>query len=104
MIYKVVRKFADLDDGGHIYEVGEEYPRPDILEVSDERIKELATSANMIGKPLIEPVPLWTQISYDNAENTDGETNTQPAKEKAVTATKKPRKGTKKEGDNATTA
>lgn len=44
--------------------------------------------------------PLWTQVSYD----TEDEVKPQPKEQKATTATKKPRKGTKKEGDNATTA
>lgn len=49
---KVVYKFADLVDGNHIYEVGDNYPR-DGYKPTKERVEELKGSDNKIGKPLI---------------------------------------------------
>ena len=51
--YKVVHKFKDLQDNGHIYNVGDIYPRQDVA-VSKERIDELKTAKNKIGMPLIK--------------------------------------------------
>ena len=53
MAYRVVKVFADLQDNGRIYQVGENYPRPDFA-VSDARLSELASSNNAVGVPLIE--------------------------------------------------
>lgn len=52
-MFKVIRTFADLQDGGHVYHEGDTFPR-DGFEVSEERKKELLGSDNKIGKPLIE--------------------------------------------------
>lgn len=54
-MYKVIRLFADLEDGGHIYQIGDIFPREG-LEVSAERYKELESGLNKHGKPLIEKV------------------------------------------------
>ena len=52
-MYRVVEDFADLKDHEHIYRAGETYPRPDV-EVSEERVRELLTGRNRLGRPLIE--------------------------------------------------
>jgi transcription initiation factor IIE alpha subunit len=52
-MYKVIKLFADLQDGEHVYNVGDEYPRKGVT-VTDERIAELAGSNNKQGCPLIE--------------------------------------------------
>lgn len=54
-MYKVVKYFTDLKDNDHAYNVGDTYPRKG-LNVSDERISELAGSNNRQGQPLIEKV------------------------------------------------
>lgn len=54
-MYKVIYKFADLEDDSYVYEVGDTYPRKG-LDPTDERIGELSGSENKIGKPLIEKV------------------------------------------------
>lgn len=62
-MYKVIKKFHDLQDvtktkNGvvyHEYNVGDEFPRKG-LDVSEERLKELAGSDNKQGVPLIELV------------------------------------------------
>ena len=51
--YKVVHKFKDLQDNGHIYNVGDTYPRHGV-HAGKERIDELKTAKNKIGKPLIK--------------------------------------------------
>lgn len=60
-MYKVIKRFHDLQDGkktknGEIfreYNVGDVFPRKG-LKVSEERLKELASSENKQGAPLIE--------------------------------------------------
>lgn len=48
-----IRLFTDLQDKDHLYNEGDPFPREG-LEVSEERIKELASSNNLQGRPLIE--------------------------------------------------
>lgn len=54
-MYKVIYKFADVEDGLHVYNVGDTYPREGV-KVSGRRITELATCNNKIGRILIEEV------------------------------------------------
>jgi len=55
MSYTVVKYFTDLQDNNFAYHEGDTFPREG-LEVSDERIKELSTTANRRGVVLIEKV------------------------------------------------
>ena len=55
MSYIVLMRFADFQDSNRIYEAGDTYPRPG-LDVSPERLAELAGSDNRIGQPLIVDV------------------------------------------------
>lgn len=52
-MYKVVYKFKDLQDGDHVYNVGDVFPR-DGYKPTNKRIAELASPKNKIGKVLIE--------------------------------------------------
>ena len=52
-MYKVIERFADLQDENHIYEIGDTYPRKG-SKPSEERIEELASDQNKIGIPLIK--------------------------------------------------
>lgn len=54
-MYKVIKTFADLQDKNHVYNVGETFPRSGV-EVTAERLAELAGSNNLQGVPLIEKV------------------------------------------------
>lgn len=54
-MYKVIKKFADLEDKNYIYNVGDVYPREG-AEPSDERIEFLASSQNKLKTPVIELV------------------------------------------------
>ena len=55
MNYTVLSEFADLQDGNHIYRVGDEYPRKG-YSPTDERVDELCTGKNLLHKPLIQKV------------------------------------------------
>ena len=54
-MYKVLLRFADLQDSSHVYEVGDAYPREGV-KPSEERISELLGASNKIGAPLIKKV------------------------------------------------
>ena len=54
-MYKVIEMFMDLQDGKHLYRVGDVFPRKG-LTVTEERLEELAGSKNRLHKPLIEAV------------------------------------------------
>lgn len=53
MAYKVISFFKDRQDCRHPYNVGDIFPRQG-MNVTEERIRELSTSDNRLGKPLIE--------------------------------------------------
>lgn len=55
MKYIVIEKFKDLQDKDRIYEVGDKFPATK-RKVSEERIAELSSTDNLIGKVLIELV------------------------------------------------
>ena len=52
-MYKVIKHFADLRDNNHPYNAGDIFPRSG-LEVSEDRLAELAGSENKQGVPLIQ--------------------------------------------------
>lgn len=54
-MYKVIKHFTDLQDKDHPYNVGDTFPRKG-LNVSAERLAELAGSNNKQGVPLIEEI------------------------------------------------
>ena len=54
-MYKVILRFADLQDSSHVYEVGDAYPREGV-KPTQERISELLGASNKIGAPLIKKV------------------------------------------------
>lgn len=55
MMYKVIKYFTDLQDENRPYEVGDIYPREG-FEVLPSRLKELSSSENRQGQPLIEKI------------------------------------------------
>lgn len=63
-MYKVIEKFADLQDYNHIYEVGDVYPREGKL-VSSKRLAELASNKNRLRTPLIVEIP-EEPMKYEN--------------------------------------
>ena len=72
MIYKALTRFADLNDGNRIYEAGETYPRPG-LDVTPERIAELAGRDNRMGYPLIEAVEATSKALTDEPKEEPAE-------------------------------
>ena len=54
-MYRVIKAFRDLKDNNHVYYVGDTFPHNGV-EVSAERIAELASDKNLQGVPLIEEV------------------------------------------------
>ena len=54
-MYKVIKKFRDMQDGFHAYSVGDTFPHNGV-EVDAERIAELASDKNRLGVPLIEEI------------------------------------------------
>ncbi len=90
MSYKVIHYFTDLQDFNHPYNVGETFPRLG-MKVSEERLKELSTSKNKQGKPLIaldkseEVVEIGSDIKVEefvkSSEYTKTEINRMPIAE-----------------------
>lgn len=76
-MYEVIYKFADIEDGLHVYEVGDKYPR-DGVKVSGRRIAELASTKNKIGRVLIKVIPEAEEEEVSEAEE-------EPKKEKKTT-------------------
>lgn len=87
MEYRVIKKFTDLQDGNHVYNVGDVYPREGYTP-SEERIAELASDKNKQGVPLIE-VPASAEVDVDEA--VEEETAVEEPKETEETE-EKPRK------------
>lgn len=54
-MYKVIIQFADLQDGGHLYNVGDAFPRQG-LKVSETRLAELSGEKNLRHIALIEKI------------------------------------------------
>ena len=54
-MYKVIKSFTDLQDNNYAYSVGDTFPHNGV-EVSAERIAELASDTNLQGVPLIEEI------------------------------------------------
>ena len=74
MSYRVIHYFTDLQDLDYPYKVGDIFPRQG-LSVSEERLKELSSSANKRGMPLIElvaktkqDVPKTQSVKYTKTE------------------------------------
>ena len=52
-MFKVIHEFLDLQDNSKYYGVGDTFP---VRGKSKERLKELSTSENKIGVPLIKEI------------------------------------------------
>lgn len=93
-MYKVIKHFCDLQDKNHSYNEGDIFPREG-LEVSEERLAELAGSQNRQGTPLIKAVEevAPAQLEIDVSEVAKA---VEAAKEAADNAIKVEDKTTKK--------
>ena len=65
-MYKVIKFFTDLQDNNNAYRVGDTFPRQGV-EVSPERLKELSTTANRRGIPVIEEIPEEVDVIVEEA-------------------------------------
>jgi hypothetical protein len=63
-MYKVLRSFADLQDNGYIYNVGDIFPHVG-KNVSEARYHELSTNSNKIGVPLIKKVDVEAEADEE---------------------------------------
>lgn len=59
--FKVLRPFRDLEDTNKTFPNGREYAEGDLypsvfLDLSDERIEELSTNKNKMGRPVVERI------------------------------------------------
>jgi hypothetical protein len=52
-MYRVIKAFVDLQDGNHKYNVGDIYPRENVIQ-TPARLEKLAGVKNRQGVPLIE--------------------------------------------------
>lgn len=53
-MYRVITRFCDLQDGNHIYQPGDTFPRAGMEAfVTDSRIEELSSNRNRRKTPLI---------------------------------------------------
>ena len=66
-MYKVIHNFRDVQDGDHIYMVGDDYPRKG-AETTLERATALMGKHNAIGCPLIEEVEIMAKPVEPKAE------------------------------------
>lgn len=110
-MYRVLRRFEDLQDDRHLYQPGDNFPRAG-LKVSGERIKELSSCENKRRVPLIKVVSQEQEKSIESEveksveesksvepEHTENVTETSLEEPKETSVEKpKPRKNrTKKE-------
>ena len=63
-MYKVIKAFTDIQDGGYFYNIGDAFPR-DGVEVSKDRVAVLASKANRQHTPLIEDVPDIPEVEIE---------------------------------------
>lgn len=55
--YTVLKDFVDLQDNKHLYRMGDAFPRAGV-DVSEERVAELASTKNKCRVPLIAKVEI----------------------------------------------
>lgn len=92
MKYKVIVEFADLEDGNHIYHVGDTYPRQG-LAPAKERVGFLHSSQNLLHTPVIEAVEV---TDFDDAMNEPVEQGKVEAAEEQPKTADKPKRRTRK--------
>ena len=66
--FKVITYFTDLQDNGYAYHEGDFFPR-DGVTVSNQRIKELSTTSNCRGIPLIQTSDDATEATEEPKED-----------------------------------
>ena len=99
-MYTVLSEFADLQDGNHIYHVGDVYPREGYTP-TDERVDELSTGKNLLHKPLIQLVVVQDPETVVEEVVETSETEEQPKEvaEEVVEEQPKRKRGKKNTDD-----
>lgn len=64
-MYKVLRRFEDLQDDRHLYQPGDNFPRAG-LKVSEERVRELSSCENKRHVPLIKVISQEQEKSIES--------------------------------------
>ena len=90
-MYKVIKRFHDLQDARktksgtvyHEYNVGDVFPRKG-MDVSDDRIQELAGKDNKQGVPLIELVEEKAELKEEPKKAASGKSTTKRTTAKAA--------------------
>ena len=90
-MYKVIKKFHDLQDATktkngmiyHEYNVGDKFPRKG-MDVSEERLEELAGSDNKRGVPLIKLVEEEAAAKKTDEKSSSGKTSSKKTETKAA--------------------
>ena len=90
-MYKVIKRFHDLQDARktksgtvyHEYNVGDVFPRKG-MDVSDDRIQELAGKDNKQGVPLIELVEEKAELKEEPKKADSGKSTTKRTTAKAA--------------------
>lgn len=77
-MFKVVRRFKDLKHGGHIYEVGDVYPKEG-FKATKKRLEELSTGKNNYKQVYIEEVN--EEIDVEDTEDVTNEIAEEDEKE-----------------------
>ncbi|ULM99650.1 hypothetical protein L8956_09045 [Peribacillus frigoritolerans] len=54
--YQAIVGFKDLQDKGKIYRKGDTFPKPGNKKVEKERLEELLSTENKLGKPVIKEI------------------------------------------------
>lgn len=79
-MYEVIKKFTDLQDSNHVYNIGDTYPHEGYTP-SEERITELSTDKNRQKTPLIaEIIPEDVEETEDVPEDVEPENNSRKRK------------------------
>lgn len=90
MMYRTIKAFKDLQDGGYRYAIGDTFPR-DGKEVTEARLHELASRANKAGEPLITEVKaLEAEVREERATaEVEAEAETEQQKKSTKRTTRK---------------
>ena len=89
-MFRVVVAFADMQDDGHIYNVGDEYPRAGI-NINKKRLEELSSDRNRRGVALIVDENPKEGLSEAEEDTVGTKAGVSPSK--TPEAKKKARKG-----------
>lgn len=71
-MYKVIKRFKDLQDDNYVYNTGDLFPREGLV-VSEDRINELLSSSNLIGEPIIEHIEEASSLTEEGHQESEAD-------------------------------